>query len=155
MLSHGVSTKLVSQALLILATLAMLIGGVVLLLRDSSSGGVEIVLPMATVAATVEVEVYISGAVRRPGVYGVNDGDRLVQVIEAAGGSTEDADLTAVISPRASRTRTTGIFPGSARCCHPLRRSELVRPGRSTSTRPPLSSWRACLASGRSRRRQS
>ena len=96
MLSHGVSTKLVSQALLILATLAMLIGGVVLLLRDSSSGGVEIVLPMATVAATVEVEVYISGAVRRPGVYGVNDGDRLVQVIEAAGGSTEDADLTAV-----------------------------------------------------------
>ena len=86
--------KLASQIVLVLATLAAVAGGAFLLLRDSSSGGIEIVLPTATPAA--ELRVHVSGAVRSPGVYAVNDGDRLADAIAAAGGADEDADLAAV-----------------------------------------------------------
>ena len=68
-----------------------------LLVRSPSSGGnIEIVLPMAAPASETRLSVYVSGAVRNPGVYTVDEGDRLLQVIEAAGGATADADLAAV-----------------------------------------------------------
>lgn len=63
---------------------------------DSPGGGVKIVLPSNTPAPVVELKVYVSGAVRNPGVYVASEGDRLAQMIEAAGGAIEDADLTAV-----------------------------------------------------------
>ena len=40
--------------------------------------------------------VYICGAVVRPGVYALPEGSRIYEVIEAAGGMTEDADDTLV-----------------------------------------------------------
>ena len=40
--------------------------------------------------------MYISGAVEYPGVYAIKEGGRLEQVVEVAGGATEDADLTAI-----------------------------------------------------------
>ena len=86
--------KLISQFVLVAATLAAIAGGLFLLFRDSSPGGVEIVLPTATPAATLKV--FVSGAVRRPDVYVVNEGDRLADVVEVAGGPTEEADLDAV-----------------------------------------------------------
>jgi competence protein ComEA len=43
-----------------------------------------------------EVQVYVAGAVNRPGVYFLNDGDRWIDAVEAAGGPTEDANLEAV-----------------------------------------------------------
>ena len=90
-----IPTNLISQIVLVVATLAAVAGGLVLLVRDSSSGGgIEIVLPIATSAP--QARVYLSGAVQNPGVYAVEEGDRLVQVIEAAGGTTQDADLGAV-----------------------------------------------------------
>ncbi len=68
-----------------------------LLVRDrSSSGGVEIILPTATSESVVDVKVYLSGAVKVPGVYDIGEGARLSDAIQAAGGPTEDADLTAV-----------------------------------------------------------
>ena len=88
--------KLVSQIVLIAVTLAAVAGGVVLLLRGPSSAGMEIVLPTATPPSEAELKVYISGAVRNPGVYTLNKGDRLDQAIEVAGGTTVDADLSAV-----------------------------------------------------------
>ncbi|MCH8205656.1 MAG: SLBB domain-containing protein, partial [Chloroflexi bacterium] len=84
------------QMLLGLVTLAAIAGAVLLLVRSSSDGGIEIVLPEPTVTPVVELKAYISGAVRNPGVYDVNEGDRLVQLVEAAGGVTDDADLSAV-----------------------------------------------------------
>ena len=56
----------------------------------------EILLPTPTVAPDAETKVHISGAVRSPGVYAVADGDRLDEVVQAAGGLTDDADLAAV-----------------------------------------------------------
>ena len=93
--------KLVSQIVLIASTLAAIAGGVFLLVRDSSSdGAVEIVLRTATAVSQQPelstLKVYVSGAVRNPGVYTVSDGDRLDSVIEAAGGATDEADLSLI-----------------------------------------------------------
>lgn len=43
-----------------------------------------------------EIYVDISGCVYKPGVYKINDGTRLFQVIEKAGGLTEDADRDSI-----------------------------------------------------------
>ena len=63
------------QTALIVATLAAVAGGIFLLVRQSSPDGLEILLPTAT--AVPQMRVYISGAVRSPGVYPVIEGDRL------------------------------------------------------------------------------
>lgn len=47
-----------------------------------------------TFAATYTA--YICGEVKTPGVYSVNAGDRISQLVEKAGGVTEDADMTSV-----------------------------------------------------------
>ncbi|MGQ9573117.1 MAG: SLBB domain-containing protein, partial [Dehalococcoidia bacterium] len=43
-----------------------------------------------------EIQVYVAGAVNRPGVYFLSDGDRWIDAVEAAGGPAADADLEAV-----------------------------------------------------------
>ena len=71
------------------------VGGVVaILLRDSSPGAVEIVLPTSTPPS--DVRVYVTGAVNQPGVHEVYEGARLEDAVEAAGGPASDADLVAV-----------------------------------------------------------
>ena len=95
-LSENLSQR-VAMAILAAAVLASVAGGVFLLVRTSdSSGGIEIVLPTATAVAPPDIKVYITGAVRSPGVYDVAEDSRLVDVLEAAGGATDDTDLAAV-----------------------------------------------------------
>jgi competence protein ComEA len=43
-----------------------------------------------------EIQVYVAGAVNRPGVYFLSDGDRWIDAVEAAGGPADDADLEAI-----------------------------------------------------------
>ena len=50
----------------------------------------------ASKGSTQKFRVYIAGAVRRPGVYTMQSGDRLIDVVEAARGATAIADLEAV-----------------------------------------------------------
>ncbi|MGS0765120.1 helix-hairpin-helix domain-containing protein [Syntrophomonas curvata] len=38
------------------------------------------------------IEVYVTGAVKNPGVYRLKEGDRMHQAVELAGGTREDAD---------------------------------------------------------------
>lgn len=78
-------------------------GGIFLALRQPPSANIEVVslTPTLAPAAAVptpqpRVGVYISGAVVNPGVYIVNDGSRLADIILIAGGAAADADLTAV-----------------------------------------------------------
>ena len=88
------SLRLLSQAVLLLAVLAAVGGVVAILLRDSSPGAVEIVLPTSTPPS--DVRVYVTGAVNQPGVHQVYEGARLADAVEAAGGAASDADLVAV-----------------------------------------------------------
>jgi competence protein ComEA len=90
--------KQVSQIALFVAMLATFAGGVFLLLRQWPSGGetIQVVLPTATPEPVVEMKVYVSGAVRRPGVYVLGEGDRIEDAIGAAGGFADDADRDAV-----------------------------------------------------------
>ena len=89
--------KLVSQVVLVAAIVAAVAAAAFILIRGAYSGGdVEIVLPTVTPESATDLKVYVTGAVRNPGVFDVKEGDRLAEVVEAAGGATEDADLTAV-----------------------------------------------------------
>ncbi len=49
-----------------------------------------------TTKSEPELQVYVSGAVRRPGVYTLKPGDRLIDAVEAAGGGIPEADLESV-----------------------------------------------------------
>ena len=88
------SLRLLSQAVLALAIAASAAGVVAILLRDPSPGAVEIVLPTSTPPS--DVRVYVTGAVNEPGVHLVEEGARLADAVEAAGGAAPDADLVAV-----------------------------------------------------------
>ena len=53
-------------------------------------------LQPAASQSPVALQVYVTGAVKDPGVYALEGGGRLVQLVESAGGATDDADLEAI-----------------------------------------------------------
>lgn len=73
---------------------AAAVAGLVLWVRADSRPSVEVLLPAPS--PSPELKVYVSGEVARPGIYVLDEGDRLLDAIEAAGGATQDADLSAV-----------------------------------------------------------
>ena len=95
-----------SHILLGVLVMLAIAGGVALTVWPDASGGeiqVVEVMPTAAPAPTgtptpsdAQVGVYLSGAVVNPGVYLVNGGSRLVNVLLLAGGATAEADLTSV-----------------------------------------------------------
>lgn len=80
------------------ATLVALIivGGFILYLKQPQAPPIT-VHDGSAAAATVEksgtIEVYVSGAVVSPGVYEMEEGERVEDAIAAAGGPRDDADL--------------------------------------------------------------
>lgn len=76
------------------AAVAVTIG----MVRSATTPAVIDIAPTAegVVDALPAVYVHIYGAVAAPGLYRVDEGARVVDVIAAAGGLTEDADPTAV-----------------------------------------------------------
>ena len=82
--------------LLVGLTVALVLTGVSVW-RSRQPAPPEALLPRVDAAqvtlTTPEVIVHLSGRVRVPGVYRLRPGDRIVDLIDAAGGSTVDADL--------------------------------------------------------------
>ena len=94
--------KLVLNIVLGAAVVACVVGAGVLVLRDSRSpGGIEISLPPPTPVPSepqsgVQIMVYVSGEVVRPGVYRLDSERRIADALNAAGGPTAHADLDSI-----------------------------------------------------------
>jgi competence protein ComEA len=82
--------RVLVQLSILFLLIAAMGGGIFALVRQSSPGSVEVLLPTST--PQPEIKVYINGAVHEPGVYLVYDEDRLEDVVLMSGGLTEDAD---------------------------------------------------------------
>lgn len=85
---YAAPTLLAALLLLLAAGLALLV------LRLNAPRGVEVLLPTPTPAP--QLKAHVSGAVQSPGVYSIAPDDRVADLLEAAGGPTDDADLDRV-----------------------------------------------------------
>ena len=91
----------VVNLVIVVAAIAAAAGGVVLFLRDADDGEPVRIVPPPTVSSVeireeAESKAYVTGAVQQPGLYTIKEGDRLADLIDLAGGITEDADMQAV-----------------------------------------------------------
>jgi competence protein ComEA len=71
----------------------LLAAGVVVALRSRSREPIQISLPPPH---ATELRVHVAGAVVSPGVYSLRGADRVEDALRAAGGVTEEADLSQV-----------------------------------------------------------
>ena len=97
----GQAARIAGLVLASLAGLALVIAAVALLTRADDNAPVRIVAPEPEPATPVQpagkdIRVQVSGAVMAPGVYAMNDGDRVMDAIAAAGGVDPGADLSAI-----------------------------------------------------------
>lgn len=113
------SIKTVSTYILLVLFIGAASAGIALLVDDRRSGspGVEILLP--TVTPTPQLAVHVSGAVASPGVFNMKQGDRLVDVIAAAGGATSGARLSCVNLALKVRDEAHFHVPGPEEPCEP------------------------------------
>jgi len=70
----------------------------------------------AAAVTTIErgVTVHVAGAVRQPGVYTLRDGQRVQDAIAAAGGATDDADLSGLNLAQRLRDEGYILVPGKS-----------------------------------------
>ena len=73
---------------------AALSGAVFFLVNRPSDSGVTVIAPSPTQAGPIQA--YITGAVVSPGVYALQPGSRVNDLVQAAGGALPDADMTSV-----------------------------------------------------------
>ena len=103
--------RLALNLLLVAGIVAALAGGVVLLVRSSDDGGVQVTLTTPAPTPGSEVKVHVTGAVNDPGVYVVRQGARVSDALEMAGGPSPDADLEAVNLARRVRDEDQVAIP--------------------------------------------
>ena len=75
---------------------APLLIGIGVLVDRQLQGPQPLEINLAETPSASEIQVYVAGAVNRPGVYFLSDGDRWIDAVEAAGGPTADADVEAI-----------------------------------------------------------
>ena len=95
----GQAVRVGGAALALLAAVALAAGAVALLTRGDDTAQVRIVAPEPTAAAdpaATDIRVQVSGAVMSPGMYAMNNGDRVMDAIAAAGGVDPGADLSGI-----------------------------------------------------------
>jgi competence protein ComEA len=89
----------------ILLSLIIIAGGVFILVSARNNTGIEIVMGDSP---EIQGNIYISGAVNNPGIYPVYAGDSLDDLIRAAGGAKDSADLADIkLSIAAADTGST------------------------------------------------
>ena len=88
--------------------------GIGVLVDRQLQGPQPLEINLGETSSPSEIQVYVAGAVNRPGVYYLNDGDRWIDAVEAAGGPTADADLEAANLALPSTTRARCSCPAWA-----------------------------------------
>ena len=73
---------------------AALSGAIFFLLNRPSDSGVTVITPSPT--QTGPIQAYVTGAVVSPGVYTLQPGSRVNDLVQAAGGALPEADMTSV-----------------------------------------------------------
>lgn len=81
---------------IVLALTALVAVGVVVFILQRRDGPQPLEIRFDEPIEGVDIKVHVTGAVLRPGVYDLRDGDRVADALEAAGGPDEDADLVAL-----------------------------------------------------------
>jgi competence protein ComEA len=85
------------RSTILTALAAAVVVGLVVLILQHRSGPQPLEIRLDEPPADGQpVEVYVAGAVQQPGVYTLDDGDRVADALEAAGGPAADADLAAL-----------------------------------------------------------
>ncbi len=94
----------------IVALLAVpMLVGVGMLLEEELDGPPPLVIEAGELST--DIRVYVVGAVEAPGVYPLEDGSRWVDAVAAAGGATDEADLTAINLSRHARDEDHIVVP--------------------------------------------
>jgi competence protein ComEA len=113
----GTAYRIAALGGLALVAALLVTVAVVLIVRGNTNAPIQIIAPPGTPEAAhnalptepqPDVRVYLHGAVQSPGVYPARPGDRLADVLRAAGGPAADADLAAV--NLAQRLRDEGYY---------------------------------------------
>lgn len=94
----------------IVALLAVpMLVGVGMLLEEELDGPSPLVIEAGELST--DIRVYVVGAVEAPGVYPLEDGSRWADAVAAAGGATDEADLTAINLSRHARDEDHIVVP--------------------------------------------
>ena len=106
-----ISSRTLAIAALSAIVTALVFAAVLIFVRGDDNAPIQVVLPTpkatesntgansdgaANPGAAEDIMVYVSGAVRSPGVYRLQPGRRLADALSAAGGAAADANLDAV-----------------------------------------------------------
>lgn len=86
-----------NRSVILAALCAVIVAGLVILVLQRRDGPrpLELRFDDPTLDGTA-IQVYVTGAVARPGVYSLHDGDRIADALAAAGGATDEADAASL-----------------------------------------------------------
>jgi len=86
-----------NRSVVLTALAAVIVVGLVILFLQRRSGPQPLEIRFDDPALDgVAIEVYVTGAVQKPGVYLLHEGDRIEDALKAAGDATADADLESI-----------------------------------------------------------
>jgi len=112
---------LIGACMVVLAVIAFVVYGALSLFTSDSEFDVvmgeestELDAPTQVEAPEAKVYVHVSGCVTKPGVYSVNEGSRVYDAIETAGGFTEEAALEALNLARLVQDGEQIVVPSQA-----------------------------------------
>ena len=103
-------------ATLLLGLAALLLAGGVAYGELTEDGPPAIVFHGGSTPNGAPIRVGVAGAVRAPGVYDLRQGDRVAEVLAAAGGPAADADLARLDLTRGVRDGEEVLVPAVAAC---------------------------------------
>ena len=95
----GQAARVAAVGFALLGALALVVAAVILLARGDDVAPVVIVAPEETATpepTAADIRVQVSGAVPSPGVYAMKEGDRVIDVIAAAGGVRWDGEIKGI-----------------------------------------------------------